>query len=112
MRAKKGNAMSRIPAAEIENLKARTDLLALVKSRGIALKKRGGQYVARCPFHEEKTPSFAVTPAKGLWHCLGCNQGGDAIRFVELIDQVSFRAAFEQLSQRVGDAPPAASPRP
>ena len=81
--------MPRIPETDIERLKSRIDLLALIQSRGVALKKRGGQYVACCPFHEEKTPSFTVTPAKGLWHCLGCNQGGDAIRFVELIDKIT-----------------------
>ena len=107
--------MPRIPATEIENLKARTDLLALVQSRGIALKKRGSQYVARCPFHEEKTPSFTVTPAKRLWHCLGCDEGGDAIRFVELIDKVPFRAAFDALDKMNGgvvQAAPIAPPEP
>src|ERR1035437_4227573 len=99
--------MSRIPESDIENLKTRIDLLALVRSRGITLKKRGAQYVACCPFHEEQTPSFTVTPAKHLWNCLGCKQGGDAIRFVELFDKVSFPTAFESLSKMHGDMAPA-----
>lgn len=101
--------MPRISDTEIETLKARIDLPALIESRGITLKKRGSQYVARCPFHEEKTPSFSVTPAKRLWHCLGCKQGGDVIRFVELIDRVSFRTAYQHLHQLHGNAAPLAA---
>ena len=101
--------MPRISDTEIEALKARIDLPALIESRGITLKKRGSQYVARCPFHEETTPSFSVTPSKRLWHCLGCKQGGDAIRFVELIDRVSFRTAYQYLHQLHGSAAPLAA---
>jgi len=104
--------MSRIPEAEIEKIKASSDLLALMRARGLKLKKRGGQYVACCPFHEENTPSFTVTPDKGLWHCLGCNEGGDAIRFVELFDKVSFRSAFEHLAQQCGEGMSAQAPTP
>ena len=104
--------MPRIPEAEIEQLKAHIDLLALVQSRGIALKKRGAQYVACCPFHKEDTPSFTVTPGKNLWHCLGCNEGGDAIRFVELFDKISFRAAVESLSGVSSRPAPTEAPPP
>lgn len=91
--------MPRIPDAEVERLKQTIDLTTLIESRGIALKKRGAQYVACCPFHAEKTASFSVTPAKRLWHCFGCDEGGDAIRFVELIDRVSFREAVNRLKK-------------
>lgn len=101
--------MPRISDTEIEALKARIDLPALIESRGITLKKRGSQYLAHCPFHEEKTPSFSVTPTKRLWNCLGCKQGGDAIRFVELIDRVSFRTAYQHLHQLHGCAAPTAA---
>ena len=91
--------MGRISDTDIEAIKARTDLRAFIEARGIALKKRGNQYVASCPFHEDKKPSFNVTPAKKLWNCLGCKQGGDVIRFVELFDNVTFPEACERLSK-------------
>ncbi len=51
------------------------DLVALIKSRGIELKKNGKGYVGLCPFHEESTPSFSVNPAQNLYQCFGCNTG-------------------------------------
>jgi DNA primase catalytic core len=87
-----------IPEAELERIKQSVDLVALVESRGIKLKKTGKSYKALCPFHEEKTPSFTVTPSKGLWHCFGCGKGGDAIRFVELMDGVTFPEAVQRLN--------------
>lgn len=60
--------MARIPDSVIEGIKARTDLVALVKSRGVVLKKAGAVYKGRCPFHDDATPSFTVNPAKRLWH--------------------------------------------
>ncbi|MDI7219517.1 CHC2 zinc finger domain-containing protein, partial [Leptospira santarosai] len=72
-----------IPKEEITRLKTETDLLALVRSYGIELRKHGLNWVGRCPFHEDKTPSFIVTPTKHLWHCMGaCKAGGSAIDFV------------------------------
>jgi DNA primase len=92
--------MPRIPDAEIERIKRDTDLAALVRSRGIELLKHGGNghLVGTCPFHEDKDPSFIVTPAKGLYHCMGCGAAGNAIQFVEKFDGVSFRHAFEILN--------------
>lgn len=87
-----------IPEAELERIKQSVDLVALIESRGIKLKKTGKSYKARCPFHEEQTPSFTVTPSKGLWHCFGCGKGGDAIRFIELLEGVSFPEAVSRLS--------------
>ena len=90
--------MPRIPEAEIERIKKETDLAALVRSRGIELRKHGtGNWAGRCPFHEDSDPSFIVTPAKGLFHCMGCGVAGNAIQFVEKFDKVSFRHAFELL---------------
>jgi DNA primase catalytic core len=94
--------MARIPEDEIDSLKRRIDLLALVESKGVRFRRRGSQYVARCPLHEEKSASFTVTPAKRLWHCFGCNQGGDAIRFIELSEGVSFRDAVDRLARLNG----------
>jgi DNA primase catalytic core len=92
----------RIPESEIERVKRTTDLLALVRSRGIELKPHGAKdFIGRCPFHEDKTnPNFIVSPAKGLFHCMACGAAGNAIQFVERHDGLSsFRHAFELLNQ-------------
>jgi DNA primase len=62
----------------------------------------GGSLKALCPFHDEKTPSFNITPARGLWYCFSCNVGGDAIKFVQQIDNLSFAEAVERLAARAG----------
>lgn len=91
--------MARIPDSEIERIKQSTDLAALVRSRGVELKKHGGRdLIGRCPFHDEETASFVVSPGKGLYHCMGCGAAGNAIQFLEKFDGVSFRHAFELLS--------------
>jgi len=91
----------RIPETDIERVKRATDLRALVQSRGIELKKHGGKdWIGRCPFHpDNETPNFIVTPDKGLFHCMACGVAGNPIQFVERHDGVSFRHAFELLSQ-------------
>src|SRR6516162_80385 len=60
----------------------------------------GGNLKGLCPFHDEKSPSFNVTPARGLWHCFGCGEGGDVISFVMKLDALSFNEAVEQLAKR------------
>src|SRR5262252_4868498 len=62
----------------------------------------GGSLKGLCPFHDEKTPSFNVTPARGLWYCFSCADGGDVIKFVEKIDNLSFPEAVERLGARAG----------
>jgi DNA primase len=62
----------------------------------------GGSLKGLCPFHEEKTPSFNVTPARGLWYCFSCSEGGDVIRFVQRIDSLGFAEAIERLAARAG----------
>ena len=90
-----------IPEADIERVKRSTDLVALVQSRSIELKKHGSKdFIGRCPFHADKdSPNFVVTPDKGLWHCMACGLAGNPIQFVERHDGVSFRHAFELLNQ-------------
>ena len=92
--------MARIPDDEITRVKRDTDLLALVRSRGIELRKHGAKdYVGRCPFHDDnESPNFIVSPAKGLYHCMACGAAGNPIQFVEKFDGVSFRHAFELLN--------------
>jgi DNA primase catalytic core len=91
----------RIPEAELDQVKRQTDLVALVQSRGIELKKHGARdFIGRCPFHDDRNnPNFIVTPGKGLWHCMACGKAGNAIQFVQHHDGVSFRHAFELLRQ-------------
>ena len=62
----------------------------------------GGSLKGLCPFHDEKTPSFQVTPSRNLWFCFGCGEGGDVIRFVEKVDHLSFVEAVERLAGHVG----------
>jgi DNA primase len=87
-----------IDKAEIERVKQGNDLVALVRSRGVKLTRRGKQLVGLCPFHEDHEPSFIVDPKKQLWNCLGaCNEGGDVYRFVMKADGVDFREAHVRL---------------
>ena len=90
--------MPRIPDAELERIKREVDLAALVRAKGIELKPHGtGHLAGRCPFHDDKTPSFIVTPGKNLFHCMGCGAGGTVIDFVMKHDGLSFRHAVEVL---------------
>lgn len=94
--------MARIAEAEIERLKQEISLVRLVEGQGIPLKKHGKDYIGRCPFHDDKTPSLVITPDKNLWHCLGaCQTGGDVIQWMMKSQGVSFRHAVELL--RGGD---------
>ena len=81
----------------IESIKQGVNLVALIQSRGISLKKNGRGYVGLCPFHEDKKPSLSVNPETNLWQCFGCGTGGDVIRFVELFDKVAFPQAVKSL---------------
>jgi len=85
----------------VEEIREKSDLVEIVSAH-VALRKRGKNLVGLCPFHNEKTPSFHVDPAKQLWHCYGCGEGGDVFSFVEKIDGVSFREALELLAQKAG----------
>jgi DNA primase catalytic core len=90
--------MPRIPEAELEQIKRGTDLVALVRAKGIELRPHGGGHLAgKCPFHDDSTPSFIVTPGKNLFHCLGCGAGGTVIDFIMRHDGLSFRHAVEVL---------------
>ncbi|MGH3413591.1 MAG: CHC2 zinc finger domain-containing protein, partial [Marmoricola sp.] len=62
----------------------------------------GGNLKGLCPFHDEKSPSFNVTPSRGLWHCFGCQMGGDVIKFVMEIDGLSFTETVERLAEKYG----------
>jgi DNA primase catalytic core len=93
--------MPRIPETEIARIKEQSDLVALIQSRGVALKQQGTNWTGFCPFHDDQeNPNLIVTPAKGLWRCMAacCGATGNVIQFVERFDGLSFRHAFEVLA--------------
>lgn len=90
-----------IPREFITELLARSDLVELIDAR-VPLRKKGGNYLACCPFHQEKTPSFTVSPSKQFYHCFGCGASGNAIGFLMEYDRFSFVEAVEQLAKQQG----------
>ena len=82
---------------EKDELKKRTDLVALFESFGVSLTKKGASYMGLCPFHKDTNPSLSVDPVKGLYHCFGCGESGDAIELVKKLKSVSFREAVSYL---------------
>lgn len=93
--------MARIKDASVEAVKGAAEILPLVEDY-VRLRKAGGTYKGLCPFHQEKTPSFTVSPARGTYKCFGCGEGGDAINFIEKLEQVDFVGAIETLAKRFG----------
>jgi DNA primase catalytic core len=101
--------MARIPEDEVERLKREVSVQRLAEARGIKLTRHGADLLGKCPFHNDRTPSLVITPAKNLWHCLGaCNAGGTVIDWVMRADGISFRHAVELL--RTDHLPLAAAP--
>jgi DNA primase len=93
--------VARIKDTSVEAVKSAAEILPLVEDY-VRLRKAGGTYKGLCPFHQEKTPSFTVSPARGTYKCFGCGEGGDAISFVEKMEQVDFVGAIESLGKRFG----------
>ncbi|MCK7592577.1 DNA primase [Pseudomarimonas salicorniae] len=93
--------MARIPDAFIDDLLARTDIVDVIQAR-VPLKKAGREYQARCPFHDERSPSFTVSPTKQFYHCFGCGAHGSAIKFLMEYDRLEFLDAVEELAKRAG----------
>ena len=91
--------MARIKDTSVEAVRQGADFVALVEDR-TQLRKQGGRLVGRCPFHEERTPSFSVNPTDKLFYCFGCHQKGDMIRFVQEIQGLDFVGAVEWLAER------------
>lgn len=85
----------------VEQVRARIDLAELV-GQYVPLRRAGASWVARCPFHDERTPSFSVNPDRGLYHCFGCKASGDALRFYEQMEGVTFVEALRALAEKSG----------
>jgi DNA primase len=94
--------LARIRQEDVEAVKERTDMVAMV-SQYLALKRSGHDSMSGlCPFHQEKTASFSVSPSKGVFYCFGCGKGGDAITFLRELEHLSYPEAVERLAQQAG----------
>lgn len=91
----------RIPQSFIDDLVGRTDIVELIGAR-VPLKKSGREFKACCPFHDEKSPSFWVSPDKQFYHCFGCGAHGTSLGFLMNYDRLSFPEAIEELASRAG----------
>ena len=91
--------MARIKPESVEAVKAAADILDVIGAR-TQLRKAGARYTGRCPFHEERTPSFSVNAVDKLYYCFGCGAGGDVITFVKETESVDFSGAIEWLADR------------
>jgi DNA primase len=90
-----------IPQSFIDDLVARADIVEIINAR-VPLKRAGREYRACCPFHQEKTPSFWVSPTKQFYHCFGCGAHGTVLGFLMNYDRLPFVEAVEELAQRLG----------
>ncbi|MCK9344645.1 MAG: DNA primase [Candidatus Pacebacteria bacterium] len=85
----------------IEDIKSRLNIVDIAAGY-LKLEKAGGNFKACCPFHNERTPSFFISPARQTYHCFGCNKGGDIISFVEEVEGLDFQGALKILAERAG----------
>src|SRR4029077_17329599 len=88
----------RIKDSSVEAVKSAAEILPLVEDH-VRLRKSGGPYKGLCPFHQERTPSFTVSAARGTFKCFGCGEGGDAISFVEKLEGVDFVGEIARLAR-------------
>jgi DNA primase catalytic core len=87
---------------DLAQLKKKSDLAAVAQARGLKLQRQGRDFIALCPFHQEQTPSFHITPAKNLFHCFGCGAAGSVIDFVMRLDGIPFKEAVNKLLTETG----------
>lgn len=96
------------PAAFLDQLRQAVPLSSVIGAR-IGVRRHGREYMALCPFHKEKTPSFTISDEKGFFHCFGCGAHGDAIGFIKDYEGISYKEAIEKLAQELGVALPLVS---
>src|SRR5438034_3056699 len=94
--------MPQVKQDAVQEIKDRLDLVDLI-SEHLRLQKAGRDLKGLCPFHQEKTPSLYVSPEKQLWHCYGCQKGGDHFTFIQDIEHVDFRGALRLLAEKTGE---------
>ena len=87
--------------SQVDQVRAAADIVKIVGDY-VKLRKSGANYTGLCPFHQEKTPSFAVHPLKQIFHCFGCGVGGDVFKFVMLMDSLPFPEALRRVAEKVG----------
>jgi DNA primase len=92
--------MARISDRSVQDVKAAADMVEVVSGRTPLRRASGTRFTGRCPFHEEKTPSFSVNPVEKLFYCFGCGKGGDVISFVQETENLDFAGAVEWLAER------------
>ena len=85
----------------VERVRAATDIVELI-GQTVPLRRSGRNFMGRCPFHEEKSPSFSVNAERQFYHCFGCKVGGDVFKFVMATENLEFIEAVKLLSQRAG----------
>lgn len=90
-----------IPEQQVEEIRTNTDIVDLI-SGYVQLRKRGRNYIGLCPFHNEKTPSFTVSPDKQIYHCFGCHAGGNAYKFLMEYKNISFVESVQELAENLG----------
>src|SRR5688500_13868772 len=93
--------MALITDESIERVRQAADIVEVISAH-TDLRRQGAQMMGLCPFHEERSPSFSVDPARKVYHCFGCGVGGDVIRFVREKDGLDFPSAVELLAERYG----------
>ena len=91
----------RIPESTLSEIRDRLDIAEVIGEH-VALQRKGGRYWGLCPFHQEKSPSFTVTPDKGVFYCFGCHKGGTVFDFVMEVEKVPWRDAVEILAKKAG----------
>lgn len=92
---------NRIPKETIQDIVSRADIIEVIQSR-ISIVKKGQNYSCRCPFHDEKTPSFSVNADKQFYYCFGCGAHGNVISFLIEYDRMEFMDALTYLAEQVG----------
>src|SRR3982750_865471 len=86
---------------DVEKIKAKLDLVDIVGEK-LQLKKAGRNFKSPCPFHNEKSASFVVSPERQIWHCFGCQKGGDIFTFLEDYENITFSEVLKELAARAG----------
>ena len=89
-----------IDRATIDRIMDAADIVQVITDYGVTLRKRGLNYVGLCPFHNERTPSFSVSPAKALCKCFSCGKGGNVVHFVMEYEQLSYPEALRYLARK------------